>query len=756
MKIYILVLSMLMLTLVSKAQLDTVFWFAAPNGVNASSVYFRFSTLTQPTNVTISQPANPGFVPQTISIPAASSMSYTFTNLSQLETQPANTIQNYGIKITATNGVYAYYEVPGDAGGYGGADIFALKGKNALGNEFYVPAQNVSDNLTVSGVPGYNSFAVVATENNTTVQITPSTAIVGHPAGVQYSITLNKGQTYTAQATSSSAASHLSGSHLVTNKPIAVTMSDDNVAGSPVFGTDGADLCGDQIVSINQIGTAYIPINGKLLGNYAEHDQVFLVGTANNTTVNINGTTVTTLNAGQTYRYSMGTAGAAFIQTTAPVYALQLSGFGYELGVALLPSINCTGSQEITLFRSDDRDLYLTLLVDSGGVDDFLFNGASGVITPSDFTSVPGTNGQWKYARKLFSLASIPNSSTFTVTNTTHVFHEGIIHGDASTYCRFGYFSDFGTSQYVISVDNDTLCEGDTLHLTANTIEGATYTWTFNGEIIDTNEVEVIINNATPANSGQYIVSGNAPSCVIINDTISILVNPNPIISVENDTICDGESVSLAVQGVGGGDVMWDYNNSTSNPLVISPSVGMNNYSVIGTDTNGCSDTISVYVLVGEIPEVSLVTIPVCKGDMATISASGADSYLWSTGSASNPLMLTSANPQTISVTGYSYVHCSDTASIRLESLECYLNIPNVITPNGDNMNDFFVVNGIEVFEENEVIIYNRWGRIVYSCTNYQNDWNGQDQADGTYFYVVTAKSLNSELEYHGTLTILH
>lgn len=742
-------------TLTLNAQLDTVFWFAVPNGVNVSSVYFRFSTLSQAANVTISQPANPGFVPQTLSIPEASSMSYTFSNLAQLENQPANTVVNYGIKITATKGIFAYYEVPGDVSGNGGADIFALKGKNALGNEFYVTSQNVSDNLAVGGYPSYNSFAIVATEDNTTVQITPSSSVVGHAAGVQYSITLNKGQTYSAQATSSIAANHLSGSHVVSDKPVAVTVSDDNVSGSPVFGSNGADLCGDQIVSMENIGTEYIPINGNLLGNYSEHDQLFIVGTVNNTNISANGTLLTTINAGQTYRYSMGTAGAAYIQATEPVYALQLSGFGYELGVALLPSINCTGSKEITLFRSDDRDLYLTLLVDSGGVDDFLFNGTTGIITPADFSSVPGTNNQWKYAKKLFSLSQIPNGSTFTVSNTTHVFHEGIIHGDASTYCRFGYFSDFGNSRYIISANDDVLCQGDTLHLDANVIEGATYTWTLDGNVVATNQYNYTINNVTTSNGGQYVVSGSSPSCDIINDTINILVNPRPEISVLSDTVCDGETASLQVNGVNGGTVLWDYNNSTSNPLDVVLAPGLHNFTVIGKDLNGCLDTTSASVLVGEIPEVSVSTEPVCVGDNATLTASGAVSYLWSTGSSVNPLLINALGPQEVTVTGYSALGCSQSETISLSVLECYLNIPNIITPNGDGRNDFFVVNGINVFQENEVLIYNRWGKIVYKADNYRNDWDGGGNADGTYFYVITAKSLNSKLEYHGTLTIM-
>jgi len=67
--------------------------------------------------------------------------------------------------------------------------------------------------------------------------------------------------------------------------------------------------------------------------------------------------------------------------------------------------------------------------------------------------------------------------------------------------------------------------------------------------------------------------------------------------------------------------------------------------------------------------------------------------------------------------------------------------IPNIISPNGDGNNDFFLVSCIDQFPENELKIFNRWGDKVYETRNYQNNWAGTHNdlplPSGTYFYLL-------------------
>jgi gliding motility-associated-like protein len=62
--------------------------------------------------------------------------------------------------------------------------------------------------------------------------------------------------------------------------------------------------------------------------------------------------------------------------------------------------------------------------------------------------------------------------------------------------------------------------------------------------------------------------------------------------------------------------------------------------------------------------------------------------------------------------------------------------IPNLITPNGDKVNDMFEIVGLPI--NSELRIYNRWGERVYENKNYDNSWNGEPLPDGVYYYDLT------------------
>lgn len=71
--------------------------------------------------------------------------------------------------------------------------------------------------------------------------------------------------------------------------------------------------------------------------------------------------------------------------------------------------------------------------------------------------------------------------------------------------------------------------------------------------------------------------------------------------------------------------------------------------------------------------------------------------------------------------------------------------ITNVITPNGDGMNDSFEIKGLSKYRSNKLVIFNRWGDDVFEAENYQQDWKATGLTTGTYFYVLEVIDENGE-----------
>mgnify|MGYP000737118872 CR=1 FL=1 len=89
--------------------------------------------------------------------------------------------------------------------------------------------------------------------------------------------------------------------------------------------------------------------------------------------------------------------------------------------------------------------------------------------------------------------------------------------------------------------------------------------------------------------------------------------------------------------------------------------------------------------------------------------------------------------------------------------------VPNAITPNGDGKNDFFKIPIIEqmpdAFPNSELIIFNRWGDIIFQTSPYNNDWNGENDTGnpvpgGTYYYVLRLNTREGEV-IKGDVTVL-
>ncbi|MFC2102268.1 FISUMP domain-containing protein [Bacteroidota bacterium] len=569
------------------AQIDKEFWFVGPE-ISANHgdapIYMRISTMDDPANIMLRMPANLKFSPIYELIPPNSTISIRLdiidgdpTWKDSIENRPANTILNKGLLLTSDKLITAYYD---DANTSNPA-IWPMKGKNALGTEFYIPGQNNYANQTNDGS---EAFDIVATEDNTLITITPTLDIVGHPAGLAFEIILNKGETYSARTLITTASASLMGSHVVSDKPIAITISDDSII------TGGWDIIGDQLVPINLLGFEYIVIKGFADNNPPNNndERIYILATMNSTDVYIDGspTPAASLNAGEQYNYGIPTASnTVSINATNPVYVYHLSGHPGEAGASILPQDSCTGSIKIGFARSSNSAFAMLILTRDGNQSGFLLNGDNSIITAASFNVVPGTGNEWYYYRQNnMPSAQVPVGANL-LENTIGKFHLGIINNVGAS-SEYGYFSDFST--LYLGADAS-ICPGDSVELDAGA-NMTSYAWyrLINGSwsLVGSNRFYTIND------SGSYSCVVNGNFCTLM-DTINIGYYPNATVDLGPDTtICQGTTITFDPGSFV--DYMWS--NGYSGPTLTTGVGG--EWWVRVTNNNDCvaRDTVMLYI----------------------------------------------------------------------------------------------------------------------------------------------------------------
>ena len=585
MKDFILSLAFLSVFATSYAQSDTLFWFVAPTATSAhgnSPILFRIAGGSAAATVTIDMPANPGFVPVVQAVGAGAGVSVDLTaSLGIIENTPANTVLNRGLRVRATRNISVYYEV-----NHGNnPEIYALKGENALGTSFMTPFQTTLSNGAFTP-EAKSAIDIVATENGTVVTIIPSNAVVGGAAGVPIVVTLNKGQTYSVVQANTAGSGNLSGTRITSNKKIAVTIKDDSLQFQGCM-----DLTGDQMVPVNIIGKEYIVVKGSL----NVQDKVIILPVSNGTTVSINGTPAGTYNAGQTFEYNL-TVPSIYIETSAPVYVYHYTGFGCELGSAIVPPIKCTGARSMSAVRSTNEYFGVIVFSLTSAVNSFMVNGNPSLLTAANFTVVPGTGGMYSGALVDFS-GTIGTGVSVNITNSMGLFHAGIINGGASSGCRYGFFSDYSRIELASQIVKPISCfNGNDGQMMVEMLGGLapyTYLWS-NGQTTQT---------ATNLTQGTYKVTvTDASNCK--DSVLNTITHPTIITgtvfptNIINNCIPETSTGSAIVTATGGTPA-YRYSLDGTSFQAGSQFTGLaeGQYTARIKDSYGCVETVDFVIL---------------------------------------------------------------------------------------------------------------------------------------------------------------
>ncbi|MBL0341534.1 MAG: gliding motility-associated C-terminal domain-containing protein [Bacteroidetes bacterium] len=307
----------------------------------------------------------------------------------------------------------------------------------------------------------------------------------------------------------------------------------------------------------------------------------------------------------------------------------------------------------------------------------------------------------------------------------------------------------------VVTLTNSTVCPGAAFPVLDAGNSGATYQWR-TGEASQT---------ITPSTAGTYTVTVTVSNAGIncSSSGSATVGNSNPVIvSLGNDlTSCIGDPTLTIDAGNTGSSFVWSLDGTvisgqTSQTIQVNQA-GL--YSVLVTDANGCTGTDDATLVVNPLPVVELgIDVAICPGDdLPTLDAttSNAATYSWTyngTVVGSGPT-IDASTYGTYEVTIVDLNGCIGTDKLTIDEAPCEIIIPNVFTPgNGDGLNDIFFIKNLETNPNSALLVFNRWGREVYSSGNYQNNWNGDDLPDGTYFYTLV---LQTGKDYKGTVKII-
>lgn len=169
---------------------------------------------------------------------------------------------------------------------------------------------------------------------------------------------------------------------------------------------------------------------------------------------------------------------------------------------------------------------------------------------------------------------------------------------------------------------NVAICIGDTTTLFSYGTGLSNYNWNTN-PVVYNDSVKV-----NPTATTSYIVTAQDMYNCIVKDTISVIVNPLPVITTTNGGACGGDTATLSASG--GAAYLWA-NGETTATIKVTPSA-TTSYVVTVTSAEGCKDTSSAVATIFPKPVIQLTdNTTICMGDSATLTASGGTYYLWST-----------------------------------------------------------------------------------------------------------------------------
>lgn len=227
------------------------------------------------------------------------------------------------------------------------------------------------------------------------------------------------------------------------------------------------------------------------------------------------------------------------------------------------------------------------------------------------------------------------------------MYYYCITNGTGSTTAKSNVSGAVNVENATLTISGTTsICVGDAITLSANsTAAGSTFTWSTSD---NTSTISV-----SPLSTTSYTFSGTSPlGCLNISAPVTVTVNTLPTISAANGTICEGNSFVFTPSGA----VSYTFSSGSA---TVSPTLS-DSYIISGTSAEGCVGSNSlISVTVNTLPIVSTTgTNALCEGSSATLTANGATSYTWNSGSNATSISVNPTITSSYSLSGTSSEGC--------------------------------------------------------------------------------------------------
>jgi gliding motility-associated-like protein len=410
-------------------------------------------------------------------------------------------------------------------------------------------------------------------------------------------------------------------------------------------------------------------------------------------------------------------------------------------GPAVTASLNITGGTTAAVCEGDNTSFLLTGNY-PGGYTNPAFQWQVSV-NGGPYTDVPGANAN-QYVRPPTGVGSY-----------SYRLSAAEIENLSSNNCR--------VASNIITIEVNPLpliqvsgvinaCMGADVTLVAS--GGSTYSWTGPNGFAST-QAQPVLNDVDLTNAGIYNVTVTTDKGCSLSGSGELKVNPLPNAQVSgNDHICEGSSTLL--QATGGTGYLWSPSSglsSATTPDPLASPADTTLYKVVVQNQFGCKDSAEIKVNVWKKPQANAGTDKTTREGIAVTlngTVSGTDvSYFWTPVAGLNdPGIL---NPQAVLFEDGKYtLHAVSNLGCGTSTDEVFVKvykkvvIPNAFSPNGDGINDLWLIPALQTYTNPEITVFNRYGQPVYQSKGYNTPWDGKFKGTplpvGTYYYVIDLK----------------